>query len=136
MSKRLTDTTKSYTRGGSQPFMAPEIHGFVGTKRRYTNAIDIWALGCMVHRLVTGRVPFPLVAALGKYCAEKSLFPYDALLDSGIKGPCFNFIRELLVTDPSGRPSASEALKNQWIAQGKSRPTWYDDHGPILILHV
>jgi serine/threonine protein kinase len=99
--------------------MAPEILGYLDTLNdEYTNAIDLWAAGCITYRLVAGTVPFPPGVSLLKYCEDKSLFPYNALLDNGIKGLCTEFIKELLEFHPKQRPSASQALKHTWIVVG------------------
>ena len=99
--------------------MAPEILDYLDTSSgEYTNAIDLWAVGCITYRLVTGVVPFPPGKSLLKYCEDKSLFPYDALLDSGIKSLCSKFIKALLEIGPKQRPSASQALNHAWIISG------------------
>jgi WD40 repeat protein len=101
--------------------MAPEILNYLdvsGASLEYTYAVDLWAVGCIVYRLITGVVPFPPGTSLVKYCEDKSLFPYDALFDSGVKSNCSKFIRQLLVTDPKDRLSASQALQHQWINLG------------------
>ena len=123
LSKRLTNTTGYNTRAGTQLYMAPEILGFLNTskpKSDYTDAVDIWSAGCIVYRLITGVVPFPLIASLIKYCEDKSLFPYDALFDSGIKSEGAKFLRQLLVAEPSARLSATQALNHSWILSGIS----------------
>ncbi|PVH75199.1 Pkinase-domain-containing protein, partial [Cadophora sp. DSE1049] len=118
LSKRLTDSTAFNTKGGTQSYMAPEILNYLsmpeGTEQ-YTNSVDIWAAGCIVYRLITGRVPFPPGKSLVKYCEDKSLFPYDDLFDSGIKSEGYKFLRQLLSALPGERPSASQALKHSWI---------------------
>jgi serine/threonine protein kinase len=120
LSKRLTETTAYRTKGGTQSYMAPEILEYLDTPSgEYTNAVDLWAVGCITYRLVTGVVPFPPGKSLLKYCEDKSLYPYDALLDSGIKSLCSNFIKELLETHPKQRPLASQALNHAWIISGK-----------------
>lgn len=102
--------------------MAPELLDYLNTSsEEYTNAVDIWAVGCIIYRLVTGNVPFPPGRSLLEYCRDKSLFPYDALLDCGIKSTCAKFIKELLVVSPEQRPSASQALNHTWINSGKYR---------------
>jgi len=121
LSKRLTDTTAYYTRGGTQSYMAPEILNFLSIGADYTNAVDIWATGCIAYRLVAGVVPFPPGPSLMRYCEDKSRFPYDPLLDCDLKKNGFNFLRQLLVPHPKDRPSASESLKNDWILSGLTR---------------
>ena len=120
LSKRLTETTAYRTKGGTQSYMAPEILEYLDAPSgEYTNAVDLWAVGCIAYRLVTGVVPFPPGKSLLKYCEDKSLYPYDALLDSGIKSLCSNFIKELLKTSPTQRPLASQALNHVWIISGR-----------------
>ena len=123
LSKRLTNSTGFHTRAGTQSYMAPEILGFLNPSQLgsdYTNAVDMWSAGCIVYCLITGGVPFPLIASLMKYCEDKSLFPFDALFDSGIKSEGSKFLRQLLVTKPSERPSATQALNHNWILSGTS----------------
>ena len=123
LSKRLTNTTGYNTRAGTQSYMAPEILDFLNSYKPgsdYTDAVDIWSTGCIVYRLITGVVPFPRSTSLMKYCEDKSLFPYDALFDSGIKSEGSKFLRQLLVAKPSARPSATQALNHNWILSGTS----------------
>lgn len=121
LSKKLTETTAYYTKGGTQSYMAPEVLDYLDTDTpsgEYTNAVDLWAVGCITYRLVTGIVPFPLGRSLLDYCRDKSLFPYSSLLDTGIKSSCSKFIKELLKTHPKERPSALQALNHMWIISG------------------
>jgi serine/threonine protein kinase len=121
LSKRLTNNTGYNTRAGTQAYTAPEILNFLNPselRSGYTDVVDIWSAGCSVYRLITVVVPFPLGTSLMKYCEDKSLFPYDALFDSGIKSEGAKFLRELLVTKPSARPSATQALNHNWILPG------------------
>jgi serine/threonine protein kinase len=95
--------------------MALEILDFLNPykpRSDYTDAVDIWSTRCIVYCLITGVVPFPLSTLLIKYCEDKSLFPYDALFDSGIKSEGSRFLRQLLVAEPSTRPLATQALKH------------------------
>lgn len=119
LSKRLTDTTAFYTRGGTQSYMAPELLNYLSISADFTNAVDIWATGCIIYRLVAGIVPFPPGVSLMKYCEDKSQFPYDPLFDCGIRSGGSKFLRQLLIPHPKDRPTASEALRNDWILSGK-----------------
>jgi serine/threonine protein kinase len=120
LSKRLTEITAYRTRSGTPSYMAPEILDYLDTpSEEYTNAVDLWAVGCITYRLVTGLIPFPSSRSLLEYCKDKSLFPYNALLDSGIKSLCSKFIKELLETTPKQRPVASQALNHAWINSGR-----------------
>lgn len=60
ISKRFKDTTLR-TRVGSTAYMAPELIGMLPKELKdetYTNAVDIWSLGCVVHQLLTAEIPF------------------------------------------------------------------------------
>lgn len=120
LSKRLTESTLYQTKLGTQSYMAPEILDYLDDidGEYYTNAVDLWAVGCITYRIVTGVVPFS-ARSLMKYCDDKSLFPYDSLLDSGVKSLVSGFIRELLAPYPKERPSASQALNHAWIISGR-----------------
>ncbi|KFZ22766.1 hypothetical protein V502_02755 [Pseudogymnoascus sp. VKM F-4520 (FW-2644)] len=123
LSKRLTETTAYYTKSGTQSYMAPEIFDYLDTdtpSTEYTNAVDLWAVGCITYRLVTGKVPFPPGKSLGKYCEDKSLFPLGPHFDSGMKSSCFEFIKGLLEPHPKERPSASQALALTWNISGSN----------------
>lgn len=94
--------------------MAPETLYSPDGSSDYTDAIDIWAVGCIACRLVSGSVPFTILA-LVQYCQDKSTFPLDPLFDCGIKSEGSKFLRHLLITEPKDRPSASQALQHEWI---------------------
>lgn len=124
LSKRLTESTVYKTIAGTERYMAPEILEYIDTESssgKYTNAVDLWAVGCIVFRIITGGVPFS-TPKLIKYCRGASRFPSDPLHDAHIRreSACFSFIRRLLKAYPSERPSASQALGHSWIRSGKS----------------
>lgn len=122
LSKRLTETTAYRTKSGTQSYMAPEALGYIDADTpdtEYTNAIDLWAVGCITYRLVAGSVPFPPGRSLIKYCDNKLLFPFDSLFDNGVGSLGTEFIKGLLKVYSKERPSASQALKHTWIISGR-----------------
>lgn len=125
-SKRLTDTTGLYTIGGTTLYMAPELRDLIelrGEEYGYTNAVDIWSTGCIVYSLLTGSVPFPSGSpALMKYCSNSTTFPSEALLGNGASSMAVEFLKNLLVPQPSGRLPAAEAVKHPWIVSGTLAP--------------
>jgi serine/threonine protein kinase len=84
----------------------------------YTDAVDLWAVGCILYRLLTGTVPFPPGRSLIRYCDDESLFPATALHQCGTSKSGEVFIRALLAVSWSERPSAPEALEHEWIVFG------------------
>ena len=100
-------------------YMAPEVRGYLPTdsstsSSEYTNLVDLWALGCIIYRLVTGSVPFPGPRDLIYYCDDKFPFPDTELY--GITPAGAQFIRHLLQANPNNRLASSEALKHPWVS--------------------
>lgn len=103
---------------GSEGYTAPEIIGCLESASHveYTNAVDLWAAGCVTYRLITGRVSFfSGLRSLMKYCEDAISFSY-AHLDGEVKRSCHAFVGQLLKPQPIERPSASQALDHPWIA--------------------
>jgi serine/threonine protein kinase len=95
LSKRLTNTTGYNTQASTWLYMALEILDFLNLYKLgsdYTDAVDIWFTRCIVYYLITRVVSFPLSTLLIKYCKDKSLFPYNALFNSSIKGKGLRFL--------------------------------------------
>jgi calcium/calmodulin-dependent protein kinase I len=96
--------------------MAPELYFYVPglhtETSEYTNAIDIWALGCIVYRIMTRAVPFPSLLSLRNYsnCKEGLLFKVLSSIDEAE-----NFVRKLLTPHPAKRPTASTAMEHSWL---------------------
>lgn len=118
LSKRSTVSTVFHSQIGTQSYMAPEILDNVhsdASSAQYTDAVDLWAVGCITYRLLTGMVPFPPGGSLWRYCDDRSLFPTQPLLKNDITGSGSKFIRKLLMARAKERPSASQALNHSWI---------------------
>jgi serine/threonine protein kinase len=120
LSKRQTEGTAYRTHAGTQEYMAPELFYYVQEinteTSEYTNAIDLWALGCLVHRLVTGKVPFPNMLTLRNYCIDQLKV---TLKMPPIMEEAGNFVRWLLMPHPAKRPTASAALVSTWLTMSK-----------------
>lgn len=118
LSKKQIDNTAFRTRAGTQQYMAPEFFYYLpdlGTETtEYTSAVDLWALGCITYRLISGAVPFPSLLTLKNFCGDPVKFPLNMppMMEESIK-----FIGELLQPHPAKRPSAGEALASSWFSQ-------------------
>lgn len=127
MSKRLDNRETFKSKGGTRPYMAPErcwSSGAGTSSSGYTYAVDLWAVGCIAYRLVAGAVPFPKDVNLTAFCEDASQFPLRPLIASNVGDSCTSFIKALLATCPTDRPSAVEALGHTWITTANSTG-WY-----------
>ncbi|KUJ23328.1 kinase-like protein [Mollisia scopiformis] len=116
LSKRLIDASVYRTAVGTQSYIAPEILRYLDSVSGYTNAVDLWSVGCIVYRLISGIVPFPPGADLFRYCQNKALFPGVSLVNSGISASGLLFVQQVLITEPAERLTVSQALQHPWIS--------------------
>lgn len=136
--------TRLRTNCGTLCYQAPEQLGLLpqklskGSRGAYTNAVDLWALGCLLHELLTSEIPFlhreldsattytdcgpettqttdvdnrTDMKSLYEYCHGMSEFPTARLEDSRVAKRVIEFVKSLLVADPRHRISALDALK-------------------------
>ena len=121
ISKRIQNQDTSLrTFTGTHDYMAPEFFGYVDgiddERSDYTHAVDIWALGCVVYKIWTHRVPFPShsnLRPLQRYCSGRDPFPGEALISAGCTDVDIANIKALLKPEPHERPSAKAALETR-----------------------
>ena len=107
---------------GTFAYMAPEFFDYVDEgdeeSSTYTNAVDLWALGCIIYQLYTHQVPFPAhsnLTPLKRYCIGKTPFPLDPLRKNNVTKLSAESIMRLLEPRPSSRLTAQEALGTAWL---------------------
>lgn len=102
----------------------------------YTKLVDIWALGSIVHEILTAHIPFleidlrtPIsdietntqsmidVAILFGYCQGGDPFPIDSLENNRISTAGINFVKSLMAVDPGSRATAADALMDPWLVR-------------------
>ena len=132
ISKRISlEQTALRTQTGTRQFQAPEIQGFVDEAEEtseYTNAVDIWSLGCVMHTILTGMAPFPSSRALRRYCSGMDQFPTSVLNEHGVSVDGCQFVQEILSPHPSDRPTAEIALKHPWLQLSSSSATGHGEN--------
>lgn len=105
--------TKLYSFCGTPSYMAPEI---ISKKEYYGPGVDVWALGVLLHTMVTGRYPF-------KGDNEHELFAkisrghFDT--PPGVSHSCKELIRRILQVDPRKRPTCSDILKDPFMTRSQ-----------------
>ena len=119
ISKRIaTEQTALRTQAGTQQFQAPEILGYVEEAEEtseYTNAVDMWSLGCVTYLMLTQTLPFSKAGALYRYCSGRVQFPSEKLRERGVSMYGLRFVEELLDPHPSQRLAAEPASQHAWL---------------------
>lgn len=139
--------TQLRTMCGTPGYLAPELQGFLPRRlqgQTFTNALDIWSLGCLVHELLTLQTPFFLSSngltqdsdfeesdsmdmdLFFKYCQGTADFPTEILQKSKVSRAGTDFVKRLLMANPADRPSATTTLQDPWLASGYKGP-WFQN---------
>lgn len=101
---------------GTWAHQAPEVL----SGKPYTLAVDIWSLGTIFFRLLTGTPLFPdrakLLTRIIKYDMRGEHSPRNDLLAQGIKSEAaIDLVVQMLQVCPEDRPSAEDALSHRWF---------------------
>ena len=114
ISKRLGEETTSFgTEIGTANYMAPEL--LDGETCKFTNAVDMWAFGCVLYLLLTWRMPFPDLKNRKRFAGAGTDVPTQPLLDRCLSSKVVDFVTNLLAVNPDHRPSAQNALESPWM---------------------
>jgi serine/threonine protein kinase len=113
------DSTALQTEVGTQGYLAPEIA--VESNEQYTNACDIWSLGCVGCKALTQILPFPRYRDLNSFCSGKP-FPVSPLSSKNISFSGVSFLEKLLAVDPIARLTAELALECDWLMVSECPP--------------
>src|ERR1700736_3080424 len=104
-SSKRAKTTKY--RAGTASYRAPEI---LAMSPKFTQKVDLWALGCIVYELVTCEKLFHGDHEIMRYAADERVLEMPIFPFSKSDNFCLlDLIRDLLSVDPNNRGSA-EAL--------------------------
>lgn len=154
-SKR-TNNTFLRTRCGTHGYLAPEVQGLlprtIAAGEAFSNALDMWSLGCILHELLTSQIPFlDVTRDLGDdelsgisefesggvtffdidmnmlygYCQGKADFPSEILVKSDVAKDVIEFVKSLLIANPSLRATVVTALQNPWVTNTGYISTWF-----------
>ena len=107
----------------------------IGDSSEYTNAVDIWAIGCNTHEILTRVLPFRNFFELSSYCARHE-FPRNSLLRKNINQQGIEIVESMLALPPERRITAQDALGSGWLQlEGEEQEeleTEGDSAGPAL----
>jgi serine/threonine protein kinase len=104
---------------GTGGFLAPELRlpgGAEGAaKQRYTNAVDVWALGCLLFVMVSGRMPFD-DSLYQRPAREVTVRFVPDRVWARVSRPAKKLIRGMLEADPGRRLNMEEVVGDPWVA--------------------
>ena len=110
ISKRVSNpSTALRTEVGTRAFLAPETtpDNYEETFQ-YTNAVDMWSLGCVIYNVLAHSLPYP------NSRAKSFPFPTQPLKDR-VNDQGVNLLKCLLRVDPSTRWTAQKAVTHPWL---------------------
>jgi serine/threonine protein kinase len=118
ISKRVQNNdTKLQTICGTTAYMAPEIQAIDNDMySEYTNAVDIWSLGCVLHKTLTGQIPFS-GEGIWRYAYGSMDFPVQHLKANCVSVSGIEFIKSLMKKVPETRLSAEQARRAMWVSE-------------------
>ncbi|KAF7547010.1 hypothetical protein G7Z17_g8020 [Cylindrodendrum hubeiense] len=117
---------------GTRGFMAPEILGLYcpddfddeeddsddnahDDSLAYTPAVDLWALGEIAHRMLTGKPVFVAQKRIWSYVTKGTPFPTNELQSVGTSPQGIKFIQQVMAASPKSRLTATDAIKHEWL---------------------
>eukprot|EP00759_Apiculatamorpha_spiralis_P024099 PhF_6_TR27811/c0_g1_i1/m.40556 len=100
-------------QGGTPLWMAPEV--VRGETQESAWPHDIWALGCTVMEMLTGKLPWAHIGGpmeVMQYIANPdSMYTFPP----GLKHGVLNFLKDCLQPDPNNRPTAEQLLNHHFF---------------------
>ncbi|KAF2463303.1 kinase-like protein [Lindgomyces ingoldianus] len=120
ISKNLADDFTKSTVKGTLAYMAPELLEKVDSVKernsRNNQAADMWALGEIVVRMLTGEPTFTSPLMLLKYVERSPPLPLERLEELQITDEACLFVRSLMKVPPEERLTSQEALRQNWMS--------------------
>ncbi|CAK4081048.1 unnamed protein product [Aphanomyces euteiches] len=105
----LTTNETPHTICGTPNFIAPEV--ILG--KPYSQAADLWSLGCITYSLLVGKPPFQgqnITETLKKVGSNEPIYVPTSLSSQAV-----DFLKSLLTVEPSHRLSCGELALHPWL---------------------
>nr|CAD7587353.1 unnamed protein product [Timema genevievae] len=105
---------------GTPDYVPPEILHY----EPITLAADMWSLGVTTYVLLTGFSPFGGETDQETFCnISRAQLDFPEELFEDVSEQAQDFIRKMLVRDPTARPTAKECLRHPWFTSQISLQT-------------
>lgn len=129
LSKVVWDN-KTMTPCGTVGYTAPEIV----RDERYSKAVDMWALGCVLYTLLCGFPPFydESIQVLTEKVA-KGQYTFLSPWWDNISKPAKDLVSHLLTVDPKERYTIQQFMEHPWIKQTSEATTPAVDAPPTAV---
>jgi len=114
------------TQTGTPLFQAPEIMDYLeddSESSEYSNAVNIWSLGCVTYNMLAGKVPFSGRSAIHKFARGALPFPTDELAEKSASTEVIDFLKTVIVSAPIDRLTAETALESSWVQSAEEAPS-------------
>jgi len=112
LARRLDDTQATCIMQGTPDFVSPEVVNY----EPISTLSDMWSVGVVTYVLLSGLSPFLGDSNMQTFTNITTLnFTFEEDEFDPVSSLAKEFIRKLLVLNPSERMSAEEALKHPWI---------------------
>ncbi len=115
---------------GTPAYIAPERL----TKRQVVPASDVYALGLLLYRMLTGELPWPVRGTTQMLTAHLSIDPAPLPADAGVSPRIAALCHRCLAKDPRHRPTAREMAEALFDAVLPARRAPYE-RGSAVIVH-
>lgn len=102
-----------YTNCGTLLFKGPEII----TKKVYSKPVDIWSCGIIMYILLSGKHPFFTGKETREELESRILSPEWTFEPEKFDKNAKDLLLKLVMTTPSKRYTASQAMRHPWITQ-------------------
>ena len=119
------------TNAGSLKYMPPEV--LSGRNIDANPAIDVWSMGCILHALVLGKLPFrgktrrEVLHAITTNLSNPKSSIFLKKYMGNVSNECRDLIYRMLQIDPEVRIQMKEIESHPWIAQKKANLIWTDE---------